>query len=69
MAGRLVNDETADFERRIDLVLARSASPGQIVANRVEVTGDELSDRDSASSGLPTTRAWSPSCGSVEGHA
>jgi endonuclease/exonuclease/phosphatase family metal-dependent hydrolase len=50
--SELVNDETADFERRIDLVLTRSASPGQIVADRVEVTGDELSDRD------PTSRLW-----------
>jgi endonuclease/exonuclease/phosphatase family metal-dependent hydrolase len=50
--SELVNDETADFERRIDLVLARSASPGQIVADRVEVTGDELSDRD------PTSQLW-----------
>jgi endonuclease/exonuclease/phosphatase family metal-dependent hydrolase len=50
--GELVNDETADFERRIDLVLARSEDPGQIVANRVEVTGDELNDRD------PVTELW-----------
>jgi endonuclease/exonuclease/phosphatase family metal-dependent hydrolase len=50
--SELVNDETADFERRIDLVLARSAQPGQIVANRVEVTGDEMSDRD------PVTDLW-----------
>jgi hypothetical protein len=47
-----VNDETADFARRIDLVLARSASPGQIVADRVEITGDEPSDRD------PTSQLW-----------
>jgi endonuclease/exonuclease/phosphatase family metal-dependent hydrolase len=50
--SELVNDETADFARRIDLVLARSASPGQIVADRVEVTGDEPSDRD------PTSQLW-----------
>ena len=55
--SELVNDETADFERRIDLVLARSASPGQIVANRVEVTGDELRDRDSASKLWPSDHA------------
>lgn len=55
--SELVNDETADFERRVDLVLARSASPGQIVANRVEVTGDELSDRDSASKLWPSDHA------------
>ncbi len=50
--SELVNDETADFERRIDLVLARSADPGRIVASRVEVTGDELNDRD------PVTNLW-----------
>jgi endonuclease/exonuclease/phosphatase family metal-dependent hydrolase len=55
--SELVNDETADFERRIDLVLARSASPGQIVANRVEVTGDELSDRDPSSKLWPSDHA------------
>ena len=55
--GELVNDETADFERRIDLVLARSATPGQIVANRAEVTGDELSDRDPVSTLWPSDHA------------
>ena len=55
--NELVNDETADFERRIDLVLARSASSGQIVATRVEVTGDELSDRDPASNLWPSDHA------------
>jgi endonuclease/exonuclease/phosphatase family metal-dependent hydrolase len=53
----LVNDETADFERRIDLVLARSVTPGQIVANRAEVTGDELSDRDPISTLWPSDHA------------
>jgi endonuclease/exonuclease/phosphatase family metal-dependent hydrolase len=52
LLSELVNDETADFERRIDLVLARSADPGQIIASRVEVTGDELNDRD------PVTNLW-----------
>jgi endonuclease/exonuclease/phosphatase family metal-dependent hydrolase len=55
--SELVNDETADFERRIDLVLARSAGPGQIVANRAEVTGDELSDRDPVSKLWPSDHA------------
>jgi endonuclease/exonuclease/phosphatase family metal-dependent hydrolase len=55
--SELVNDETADFERRIDLVLARSAPPGQIVANRAEVTGDELSDRDPVSKLWPSDHA------------
>jgi len=55
--SELVNDETADFERRIDLVLARSAPPGQIVANRAEVTGDELGDRDPVSKLWPSDHA------------
>jgi endonuclease/exonuclease/phosphatase family metal-dependent hydrolase len=55
--SELVNDETADFERRIDLVLARSADPGRIVANRVEVTGDELNDRDPVSKLWPSDHA------------
>jgi hypothetical protein len=55
--GELVNDETADFDRRIDLVLARSAPPGQIVASRAEVTGDELGDRDPVSALWPSDHA------------
>jgi hypothetical protein len=55
--SEFVNDETADFERRIDLVLARSATPGQIVANRAEVTGDELTDRDPVSKLWPSDHA------------
>jgi endonuclease/exonuclease/phosphatase family metal-dependent hydrolase len=55
--SELVNDEAPDFERRIDLVLARPISPGQIVANRVEVTGDELSDRDPISNLWPSDHA------------
>jgi endonuclease/exonuclease/phosphatase family metal-dependent hydrolase len=55
--SELVNDETADFERRIDLVLARSATTGQIVANRAEVTGDELADRDPVSKLWPSDHA------------
>jgi hypothetical protein len=55
--SELVNDDTADFESRIDLVLARSATPGQIVVNRAEVTGDELSDRDPISKLWPSDHA------------
>jgi endonuclease/exonuclease/phosphatase family metal-dependent hydrolase len=50
--SELVNDERADFERRIDLVLARATSPEQVSVSRAEVTGDELSDRD------PVTELW-----------
>jgi hypothetical protein len=47
-----VSDNSADFSRRIDLVLAKAAPPAQLVASRAEVTGDELNDRD------PVTRLW-----------
>jgi hypothetical protein len=55
--GELVNDKTADFERRIDLALARPAPDAQIVVSRVELTGDELSDRDPASKLWPSDHA------------
>jgi endonuclease/exonuclease/phosphatase family metal-dependent hydrolase len=50
--SELVNDETADFERRIDLVLARSKPSEQVSVSRAELTGDELKDRD------PATKLW-----------
>jgi endonuclease/exonuclease/phosphatase family metal-dependent hydrolase len=50
--SELANDETADFERRIDLVLARSAPSAQLSVSHAEITGDELSDRD------PVTKLW-----------
>ena len=50
--SELVNNETARFNRRIDLVLAKPAPQVQIVANRAEVTGDELGDRD------PVGKLW-----------
>ena len=55
--SELANDETADFERRIDLVLARSTPPGQVSVNRAEVSGDELSDRDPGSKLWPSDHA------------
>ena len=55
--SELVNDETADFERRIDLVLARSPSPEQLAVSRAEVTGDELSDRDEVTKLWPSDHA------------
>ena len=50
--GELVNDDRPDFERRIDLVLARSTPPQQVSVRRAEVTGNELNDRD------PATKLW-----------
>jgi endonuclease/exonuclease/phosphatase family metal-dependent hydrolase len=50
--SELANDETADFDRRIDLVLAKAAPRQQMSVSRAEVTGDELSDRD------PETNLW-----------
>jgi hypothetical protein len=55
--SEFANDETADFERRIDLVLARSMPPEQVSVSRAEVTGDELSDRDPASRLWPSDHA------------
>jgi hypothetical protein len=50
--GELVNHERPHFQRRIDLVLARPASPTQVVVERAEVTGDEPKDKD------PVTKLW-----------
>ena len=50
--GELVSDNSADFSRRIDLVLAKAAPAAQLVTSRAEVTGDELNDRDTV------TRLW-----------
>jgi endonuclease/exonuclease/phosphatase family metal-dependent hydrolase len=50
--SELVNDDVADFTRRIDLVLARSTWAAPIVVRGAEVTGDELNDRD------PITELW-----------
>jgi endonuclease/exonuclease/phosphatase family metal-dependent hydrolase len=55
--SELVTNETARFNRRIDLVLAKPAAPTQIVASRAEVTGDELSDRDQVSKLWPSDHA------------
>jgi endonuclease/exonuclease/phosphatase family metal-dependent hydrolase len=55
--SELANDEAADFERRIDLVLARSTPPVEVAASRAEVTGDELSDRDPVSKLWPSDHA------------
>ena len=52
-----MNNDTARFHRRIDLVLAKSAPSMPIVTNRAEVTGDELSDRDPASKLWPSDHA------------
>ena len=50
--SELVNDGSAHFSRRIDLVLAKAATPAEIVTSGVKVTGDEPSDRD------PATKLW-----------
>ncbi len=50
--SELVNDDSAHFGRRIDLILAKAAPPAQLATNRAEVTGDELGDRD------PVTKLW-----------
>lgn len=55
--GELVNDKTADFERRIDLALARPAPAAQIAVSGAELTGDELNDRDPVSKLWPSDHA------------
>jgi len=55
--GELVNDKTPDFNRRIDLVLARPATPVDITASRAELTGNELQDRDPATGLWPSDHA------------
>ena len=55
--SELVDDEKPDFERRIDLVLARPAPSAQIVVSRADVTGDELSDQDPVSKLWPSDHA------------
>jgi endonuclease/exonuclease/phosphatase family metal-dependent hydrolase len=50
--SELVNDDVADFTRRIDFVLARPTPAVPIVVRGGEVTGDELNDRD------PITELW-----------
>ena len=55
--SELVNNDTARFNRRIDLVLAKSAPSMPIVASRADVTGDELNDRDPVSKLWPSDHA------------
>jgi endonuclease/exonuclease/phosphatase family metal-dependent hydrolase len=57
--SELVTDEKADFERRVDLVLARARPREQVSVSRAEVTGDELNDRD------PATKLWPSDHGGV----
>jgi len=50
--GELVTDNAADFDRRIDLVLAKPTPLVRLVVSRAEVTGNEPRDRD------PLTKLW-----------
>ncbi len=53
-----VNDPTASsFTRRLDLVLARPSDSGRVTVIRGEVTGNELTDRDSRSGLWPSDHA------------
>jgi hypothetical protein len=52
-----VHNDTARFNRRIDLVLAKSAPSMPIVASQADVTGDELNDRDPVSKLWPSDHA------------
>jgi hypothetical protein len=55
--SELVQDKAPDFERRIDLVLARPAPQVQIADSRAEVTGSDLQDRDPATGLWPSDHA------------
>ncbi len=55
--SELANDETADFDRRIDLVFAKAAPQQQMSVSRAEVSGDELSDRDRETNLWPSDHA------------
>jgi endonuclease/exonuclease/phosphatase family metal-dependent hydrolase len=55
--SEFVNDDSAHFSRRIDLVLARSTPGIPIVASGAEVTGDEFSNRDSVTKLWPSDHA------------
>jgi endonuclease/exonuclease/phosphatase family metal-dependent hydrolase len=55
--SELVHNDTARFNRRIDLVLAKSAPSMPIVASQADVTGDELNDRDPVSKLWPSDHA------------
>jgi hypothetical protein len=56
--SELVNDPTADgFSRRLDLMLARSAESSGLYVSHGQVTGDELTDRDSRTGLWPSDHA------------
>jgi endonuclease/exonuclease/phosphatase family metal-dependent hydrolase len=55
--SELVDDQAPEFERRIDLVLARSAPAVPVVVSSAEVTGNDLTDRDPVSKLWPSDHA------------
>ena len=55
--GEGVDDATARFRRRIDLVLVRGLPPERLAASRGEVTGDELAERDQGTGLWPSDHA------------
>jgi endonuclease/exonuclease/phosphatase family metal-dependent hydrolase len=57
LLGELVNDDSAHFSRRIDLVLAKATPTVQLVTSGAEVIGDELSDREPVSKLWPSDHA------------
>jgi hypothetical protein len=56
--SELVNDPTADaFNRRLDLVLARSARKTGVAIAGGDVIGDQLTDRDDRTGLWPSDHA------------
>ena len=56
--GELVDDPTVDgFNRRIDMIFARSTGSSRVAVQRAYVVGDELRDRDRATGLWPSDHA------------
>ena len=55
--SELVNDPAPNFDRRIDLVLARGTGTAAVAAGPAVVVGDELADRDPATGLWPSDHA------------
>jgi hypothetical protein len=55
--SELVDDQAPELERRIDLVLARSAPAVPVAVSSAEVTGNDMTDRDPVSKLWPSDHA------------
>ena len=57
LSERVKDTSAAGFDHRIDLVLARTASGGELRVDRGQVVGNQLSDRDPATGLWPSDHA------------